>query len=168
VTLTELNGSPDDELMRVLLECCDVPAWARAVAAGRPYSGVDALLAAADAAARDLRPADVERALAAHPRIGERPQGEGTSADWSRREQAAVDPDERTRAELLEGNRAYEDRFGRVFLICASGLSVEQVLAALRERLANEPAVEDAVVADELRKIALLRLRRVVDESDAA
>ena len=168
MTLTELNSSPDDELMRVLLECCDVPAWARAVAAGRPYPGVDALLAVADDAARRLAPADVDRALAAHPRIGERPQGRGTGADWSRREQAGVDPDERTRAELLEGNRAYEDRFGRVFLICASGLSGEQILAALRERLGNDPATEDAVVADELRKIALLRLRRVVDESPAA
>jgi 2-oxo-4-hydroxy-4-carboxy-5-ureidoimidazoline decarboxylase len=168
VTLTELNSSPDDELMRVLLECCDVPAWARTVAAGRPYPGVDALLAAADDAARRLGPADVERALAAHPRIGERSQGRGTSADWSRREQAGVETDEQTQAALLEGNRAYEERFGRVFLICASGLSADRILAALRSRLENDPATEDAVVADELRKIALLRLRRVVDEGDAA
>ena len=168
MTLTELNSSPDDELMRVLLECCDVPAWAQTVAAGRPYSEVDSLLAVADAAARRLGPADVERALAAHPRIGERAQGKGTSAGWSRREQAGVDTDEQTQAALLEGNRAYEHRFGRVFLICASGLSAGEILAALRGRLENDPATEDAVVADELRKIALLRLRRVVAESDAA
>jgi 2-oxo-4-hydroxy-4-carboxy-5-ureidoimidazoline decarboxylase len=168
VTLTELNSSPDDELMRVLLECCDVPAWAQTVAAGRPYSEVDSLLAVADAAARGLGPAEVERALAAHPRIGERAQGPGTSAGWSRREQAGVDAGEQTQAALLDGNRAYEDRFGRVFLICASGLSADQILAALRSRLQNDPATEDAVVAEELRKIALLRLRRVVAESDAA
>lgn len=168
MTLTELNSSPEAELTALLLACCDVPAWAQAVAEGRPYAEVDALLKVADDAARRLDRADVDRALAAHPRIGERAQGRDTGAGWSRREQAAVGSDAQTQAALVEGNRAYEDRFGRVFLICASGLSGEQILSALQSRLANDPATEDAVVADELRKIALLRLRRLVaDESPA-
>ncbi|MGA8994744.1 MAG: 2-oxo-4-hydroxy-4-carboxy-5-ureidoimidazoline decarboxylase, partial [Nocardioidaceae bacterium] len=104
------------------------------------------------------------RALAAHPRIGERAAGDGVEAEWSRREQAAADPDERTRQQLAAGNRAYEDRFGRVFLVCATGLSAEQILARLWERLGHDPATEAAVVAEELRKIAVLRLRRVLDE----
>ncbi|MDP3893302.1 2-oxo-4-hydroxy-4-carboxy-5-ureidoimidazoline decarboxylase, partial [Nocardioides sp.] len=106
--------------------------------------------------------ADIDRALAAHPRIGERAAGSGTEAAWSRGEQAAVSRDSETDRQLAEGNRAYEERFGRVFLICASGLSAEEILAALRTRLGHDEATEQAVVADELRKIALLRLGKVM------
>jgi 2-oxo-4-hydroxy-4-carboxy-5-ureidoimidazoline decarboxylase len=161
--LDQLNAAEGRDLRPALLACCDVPAWADAVLAGRPYAYRAALEATADRAARDLDPDDVDRALAAHPRIGERPRGSGTGAAWSRGEQAGVSRDRATHAALVEGNRAYEERFGRVFLVCASGLSAEQVLEALHRRLGHDPATEEAVVADELRKIALLRLRKVVD-----
>jgi 2-oxo-4-hydroxy-4-carboxy-5-ureidoimidazoline decarboxylase len=105
----------------------------------------------------------VDRALAAHPRIGERAAGSGTEAAWSRAEQSAVSRDSETERQLAEGNHAYEERFGRVFLICATGLSAEDVLAALRTRLGHDEVTEQAVVADELRKIALLRLGKVLD-----
>ena len=110
------------------------------------------LVAVADEAARGLAPDDVERALAAHPRIGERAQGEQTGAAWSRQEQGGVADDDRSR--LVEANRAYEERFDRVFLICATGLSGGEILSALHRRLDNDDATEAAVVADELRKIA--------------
>ncbi len=147
-----------------LLACCDVPAWADAVLAARPCADLDDLVAAADSAARGFTPAEVDRALAAHPRIGERAQGPSATAGWSRQEQSTVSRDERTQRELLEGNRAYEERFGRVFLICATGLTGDEILASLRERLGHDDATEDAVVADELRKIALLRLRKLIEE----
>jgi 2-oxo-4-hydroxy-4-carboxy-5-ureidoimidazoline decarboxylase len=159
VRLAELNTAGDDELDAALLACCDVPAWAAALREGRPYDDADALVATADAAARRFTAADVKRALAAHPRIGERPAGDRTEAAWSRQEQAGVTADDR----LAEGNRAYEERFGRVFLICATGLSAEDVLEALHRRLGNGEETEAAVVADELRKIALLRLRKLVE-----
>jgi 2-oxo-4-hydroxy-4-carboxy-5-ureidoimidazoline decarboxylase len=168
VTLTELNSSSDDTLTDILLACCDVPAWAGAVKDGRPYSDVDSLLAVADDAARRFDQADVDRALEAHPRIGERARGRSTEAGWSRQEQAGVAPDAQTRQALDEGNREYEDRFGRVFLVCASGMTGPEILTALRARLGNDPATEAAVAADELRKIALLRLRRVVEEGTGA
>jgi 2-oxo-4-hydroxy-4-carboxy-5-ureidoimidazoline decarboxylase len=135
-----------------LLACLDVPGWAATVLEGRPYADESALLDAADHAARELTDEDVDRALAAHPRIGERADG------MSKQEQSGVTPG----AELVEANRAYEERFGRVFLICATGLSTEQVLASARERLGNDDETEAAVVKDELRKIALLRLRKVL------
>jgi 2-oxo-4-hydroxy-4-carboxy-5-ureidoimidazoline decarboxylase len=163
VDLDRFNGEPADALVPTLLACCDVPSWAAAVAEGRPYADVDAALAVADNAARGLTPAEVDRALAAHPRIGERAEGQGTEAAWSRGEQSGVSRDERTAVALLEGNRTYEERFGRVFLICATGLSGEQVLDNLTERLGNDGETEAAVVADELRKIAVLRLRKVLD-----
>ena len=161
--LDRFNEEPADRLRPALLACCDVPAWADAVGDGRPYDEVSAVLATADAAARRFTPEDVDRALAAHPRIGERAEGADTEAAWSRQEQSGVSRDEVTAAALRDGNRAYEDRFGRVFLICATGLTAEEVLANLTDRLGNDDATEAAVVADELRKIALLRLRKVLD-----
>jgi len=161
--LSEFNAADAERLRPELLACCDVPAWAEAVLAGRPYADRGDLDARADKAARTLSRAEVDRALAAHPRIGERAQGAGTRAAWSRGEQSGVSSEEETRAALLEGNRAYEERFGRVFLICATGRTGEEILAALRERLVHDPGTEDAVVAEELRKIALLRLAKVVD-----
>lgn len=164
--LGSFNAAPAEELTRSLLACADVPSWADRLVEQRPYSDVDALLATADAAARQFSNAEVDKALAAHPRIGERADGASTEAGWSRQEQAAVDNEESTQDALFRGNQAYEERFGRVFLICASGLSGEQILAALRERLGNDEQTESAVVATELRKIALLRLRRLLDQEE--
>lgn len=164
--LESVNAAPAGELTRSLLACCDIEWWATAIADSRPYPDVDSLLDVADRTAREFTRADVDKALAAHPRIGERAAGDSTEAGWSRQEQSGVDSEAATRDALLEGNRAYEERFGRVFLICASGLSAGEILAALRERLDNDTETEAAVVADELRKIALLRLRRLVESGD--
>ena len=166
--LDSFNAAPVEELNRSLLACCDVPAWAAAVLAGRPYRDAESLLEVADDAARELTTEDIEKALAAHPRIGERAEGTSTAAGWSRHEQSGVADEASTQAALLEGNRAYEQRFGRVFLICASGRSGEQILSELRRRLGNDEDTEAAVVADELRKIALLRLRRLVTQEEEA
>ncbi|HET8605341.1 MAG TPA: 2-oxo-4-hydroxy-4-carboxy-5-ureidoimidazoline decarboxylase [Marmoricola sp.] len=162
--LDQFNAAPAAGLRPQLLACCDVPAWADALLQGRPYDDLDALLATADEAARGFSRADVERALAQHPRIGERVAGRSTESRWSRQEQSGVDTE--AQEALLEGNRAYENRFGRVFLICATGLSAEQILQNLHSRLGNDDGTEAGVVAEELRKIALLRLRKVVDASE--
>jgi 2-oxo-4-hydroxy-4-carboxy-5-ureidoimidazoline decarboxylase len=131
--------------------------------AGRPYADVDALLRASDRAVQGLDRDDLAEALAAHPRIGQRAAGSSTEAVWSRQEQAGVgDAQAEVRAALQEGNRAYEERFGHVFLISATGRSAEELLAALRERLGNDPDTEWGVVAEELRKITRLRLERLL------
>lgn len=159
-TAEQVNTADESALRAFLTACCDVPGWVDAVIAGRPYSNDSALLSTADAAGAAIDAAGVDRALAAHPRIGERPTGSAPQACWSRTEQATVSRDEATTSRLAEVNQRYEQRFGRVFLICASGLSAEQILTAAQERLANDEATETRVVADELRKIALLRLER--------
>ena len=156
------NTAPAGQLRPTLLACCDVPRWADVVLAGRPYADAPALMHAADKAGGAFTSEEIERALAAHPRIGEQAGGEAAEAVWSRREQSGVATDAATLRALAEGNRAYEERFGRVFLICATGLGAEDVLTALRTRLTNDPATEELVVADELRRIALLRLERVL------
>jgi len=161
--LTHFNTAAVEDVTPTLLACCDVPRWAEAVIHARPYDDRSAALQVADAAARTFTAADVDRALAAHPRIGEHAEGHGREAAWSRGEQAGVERGEQTAEALAEANSAYEQRFGRVFLICAAGRSAEDILTAARTRLANDAATESRVVADELRQIALLRLRKVID-----
>lgn len=163
--LHHFNVAPAAELRPALLACCDVPRWADAILAARPYAATAAVLTTADSAAGGFTPAEVERALAAHPRIGERAQGAHAEAAWSRQEQSGVATTSDTQAALADGNRAYEERFGHVFLIRAAGLGAEEVLASLRERLGHDPETEAAVVAEQLREIALLRLERVLTAS---
>jgi 2-oxo-4-hydroxy-4-carboxy-5-ureidoimidazoline decarboxylase len=159
------NSLPAARLEEDLLACCAAPAWGAAIAGKRPYRERLEIISAADAAARDLSWAQVRVGLSAHPRIGERSAGGSKEASWSRREQstAAHSADELTKAALVDANRAYEERFGHVFLIFASGRTQEEILARARDRLANDEDTERAIVADELRKIALLRLERVLD-----
>ncbi|MEU4245500.1 2-oxo-4-hydroxy-4-carboxy-5-ureidoimidazoline decarboxylase [Actinoplanes sp. NPDC026619] len=159
------NALPAVRLEEDLLACCAAPAWGAAVAAKRPYRERSEIISAGDAAARGLTWPDVLAGLSAHPRIGERAAGDSKEAAFSRREQstAAQGADELTKAALIEANRAYEERFGHVFLIFASGRTQEEILAVARERVANDEETERAVVRDELRKIALLRLERVLD-----
>ena len=154
--LDAFNRAPDAVAAQTVQACADVPAWVDAVVAGRPYPDVARLVARADALARSWSEANVDRALAQHPRIGER--GGADSA----REQAGVAADATTRERLREANAAYERRFGRVFLIRAAGRSEADVLAALDERLHHDEATERAVVAAELREIAVLRLERAL------
>ena len=127
--------------------------------AGRPFGTTDALLAAADRAARELSPEDLEAALAGHPRIGERATAEHNAAA-SATEQSGVEARDRER--LLAGNLAYEERFGHVFLIRAAGRTGPEILAELERRLGNPPEAERAETADNLRQIALLRLANEV------
>ena len=159
------NSLPAARLTEDLLACCAAPAWGSKLAAGRPYRSRSALFAAAGAASEGLTWPEVLVGLSAHPRIGERAAGDSKEAAWSRREQsaAASSGDDATRAALVEANRAYEERFGHVFLIFASGRSQEEILAVARARITNDEASERGVVAGELGKIALLRLERLLD-----
>ncbi|WP_189078854.1 2-oxo-4-hydroxy-4-carboxy-5-ureidoimidazoline decarboxylase [Mangrovihabitans endophyticus] len=158
------NALPADRLAADLRACCAAPAWGAAVAARRPYPDVAAVLSAGDAASAALNWDDVRTAMSAHPRIGERPGGAGAEAAWSRREQeAARTGDEALTTALVRANWAYEERFGHVFLIFATGKGPEEILGEARRRLGNDEQTERAEVAEELRKIARLRLERLLD-----
>jgi 2-oxo-4-hydroxy-4-carboxy-5-ureidoimidazoline decarboxylase len=139
----------------ILLGCLAVPRWADDVLAGQPYADREALLDAADRAAVELTDEELDQALSGHPRIGER------GGAQSQREQSGVDPSAGdTAARLAEGNAAYEQRFGRVFLIRAAGRGAEEILAELDRRLQNDDITERAETVDNLRQIALLRLEQ--------
>ena len=161
VGLDGFNALSDDRAEQALLACCASPAWVREVGAGRPYQDADQLFRAADDALARLGEDDVDDALAGHPRIGERPDTE-----WSSREQSGTaDADAETRRRLAEGNRAYEDRFGHVYLVCATGRRAEELLAVLEERLDNDPETERAIVRAELGKINRIRLQKLLQKA---
>src|SRR5690349_2817862 len=144
---------PEEDARALLLRCMAAPDWVEEVLGGRPYRSVDELLEVADQAARDLSEDDLEAALAGHPRIGERAAA-GHNAAASAREQAGVVSTSATTQKLVEGNQAYEERFGHVFLIRAAGRSGDEILAELERRLGNSPEAEDAETLDNLRQIA--------------
>ncbi len=160
--ITELSGT---ELREGLAVCLHVPRWVDDVAARAPYASLAELAERARAAATPLAPAEVDQALSTHPRIGEKASGGGAAAALSKAEQSssASDDPELDRA-LAEGNRAYEERFGRIFLIRAAGRSRTEILTELNRRLTLDPDTELAVVGEELRDIALLRLPQVFSE----
>ena len=156
--LDRLNALPHDEAVEALLGCCTAPGWARRVARGRPYRTAGDLVAAADAAWDDRGQGELDAAMSGHPRIGER--AAGLSA-WSRQEQAAVASETSALEALREANAAYENRFGHVFLICATGRGPGEILAEVRRRMANDPAAEREEAAAEIRKINAVRLRKL-------
>ena len=152
-----LNGLSPDAVVRELRRCCGSERWARALAARRPFGSDAALFAAADDAWWDLEPEDWLEAFAAHPRIGERDGGA-----WSAEEQSGMnDASRRLEDEIREGNRAYEAKFGHVFLVCATGLSAAEMAEALERRLDNDPEAELRIAAAEQAKITKLRLRKL-------
>lgn len=160
----DFNALPPDEAAAALTACADIDAWAEALVEARPYADRVTLLAAAVAGASAWTDDEVEAALADHPRIGERHQGSGTSAEMSSREQAGVDPaDADVATRLADGNRRYEETFGRVYLVRAAGRTAEEMLAMLEERLGNDPATELAVTKEQLAEIALLRLTSLIE-----
>ena len=131
------------EAQERLYSCFASRRWAQRVAEGWPYPDRDTLLGAAERAWSELEPADWAEALAGHPRIGERG---GSSPAASEREQLGVrHAAASTLDQLVIENRLYEARFGHVFLIAAAGKSADEILAALRGRMENDPVTEAKV-----------------------
>jgi 2-oxo-4-hydroxy-4-carboxy-5-ureidoimidazoline decarboxylase len=157
--LIEFNHAEPARVRALLTECLDVPRWVDAVLSGRGYDDLAELLTAAEAAL-PLHTDEIRKAIAAHPRIGEKAAGSGTSDRWSRAEQSGVD--DAAAAEFRTANAEYEERFGHVFLVCASGRSGQELLENLRSRLDNDPETELAVAGEELGKIAILRLKKAM------
>lgn len=150
LTLTEFNTADAAEVRPVLTACLAVPRWVDAILGGRPYESREALQ---DAVELPLSSEEIRQAMAAHPRIGEKP-----ASGWARSEQSGVDNADAFAA----ANAEYEAKFGHVYLVCASGRSGDELLKVLHERLDNDPVTELAVAGRELLKIAGLRLAKAV------
>jgi 2-oxo-4-hydroxy-4-carboxy-5-ureidoimidazoline decarboxylase len=150
-----MKNLTDHDLREALTASLGVRRWVDDVASRAPFESVEQLLLVAYAEATPLSRDEISEAIAHHPRIGEKPVGEGTAQNFSRAEQGTTTE---LAEELAAGNAAYEARFGRVFIIRAAGRSRAEILDELHRRLALDDAVELQIVGEQLRDIALLRL----------
>ena len=162
--LQQWQTLPSHAAASEVLSCCGSTAWAARLAAGRPYTDEQQLFAAASAYWRALPQGDWMEAFRSHPRIGEQhaeQQTTATSTAWSRSEQSQMSEANTDILERMQqGHRAYEQRFGRIFIVCASGKQPEEMLRILDSRLANDPATELEESAGQQEQIMLLRLRK--------
>ncbi|MCL7429743.1 2-oxo-4-hydroxy-4-carboxy-5-ureidoimidazoline decarboxylase [Streptomyces sp. YS415] len=159
--LVRFNALEEHAALAALHEACASRAWAERLLAARPYATVEDLYSASDAAMAELTTADLEEAMAGHPPIGRPKPGDPTSA---REQRGMAGAGEELKAEMLELNLAYQEKFGHVFLICATGRTGEQMRDAVKERIGNAPEQEREIVRTELGKINRIRLARLVEE----
>jgi allantoicase len=164
--LERLNALPPRQAREALLACCGSPAWAQRMVTRRPFASAADALDAADAVWRELPPEQWLEAFRAHPEIGgaEAEAGQDARArGWSAAEQAGVGgAATETRAALAAANRAYRERFGHIYVVCATGRGAEEMLSLCQERLANDPETELATAGEEQRKITRLRLEKLL------
>jgi len=166
-SLERFNRQPRQRALRALLDCCGSKNWAQQIAARRPFASEVELFEAADKTWAALSREDWLEAFLHHPPIGEtkaKAKQSAAAGRWSAKEQStAQKADPEVLQALAVQNRAYADKFGYVFLICATGKSSEEILDALRQRLPNEPAAELRIAAEEQRKITQLRLEKLLE-----
>ncbi|MEW2426015.1 2-oxo-4-hydroxy-4-carboxy-5-ureidoimidazoline decarboxylase [Streptomyces nigra] len=159
--LARFNALEEHAAQAALHEVCASTAWVERLLAARPYVTVDALHQASDAAMAGLTADDLAEAMAGHPPIGRPRPGDPASA---REQRGMAGASEELKAEMLELNLAYQEKFGHVFLICATGRTGEQMRDAVKERIGNAPEQEREIVRAELGKINRIRLARLVDD----
>jgi len=162
--LARWNGLPQEEAVREILACCGSKTWAASMALKRPIQDEDSLMTTSDAIWSGLGEQDWLEAFRSHPRIGESHAEEvapAQSSAWSAQEQQkASSADEAVMVALKWGNREYEHKFGRIFIICATGKSASEILEILRRRLHNDEATELRQAAEEQRQIMHIRLNK--------
>lgn len=164
MNLEKLNALPLAQAEAVLLDCCGSLRWASKMAARRPFAGLNDLHEAADSIWQNLEPADWLEAFGRHPQIGEKAAiGSEPSRRWAEGEQtgARVAADN-VKTKLAQGNRAYREKFGFIFIVCATGKSAEEILALLEQRLQNDSADELHIAAEQQRLITRLRLEKLL------
>lgn len=161
-----LDELPEDEARAALRACCGSARWVEAMLHERPFRDPERLFEAASRIWNGLDAADWDEAFSHHPRIGEPGRiaaAAAPTAGWAAGEQAgATRANDEIRAAIAEGNRAYEARFGRIYLVCATGKSGEELLAILQSRLDNAPEAELRIAAGEQEKITRIRLEKLL------
>jgi len=164
-----INLLPDAEVRAAFSRCCGAAAWIDAMCASRPFADRASLFARADAIANDLTRADWLEAFSHHPQIGDvsalRDKFAATAGWASQEQRGARTASDATLEALARGNRAYAQRFGYIFIVCATGRSADEMLAMLESRLGNDPADELRIAAAEQMKITRLRLEKLLEDS---
>ncbi len=155
------NNTDAATALETMISCCGARRWASAMVAMRPIPSVAALSEAADKIWSEMKEADWMEAFACHPRIGDRKSAHATakSASWSKQEQSsATSAADEVMAEIAEGNKLYERRYGFTYIVCATGKSAEEMLTILKRRLNSDRATELLEAAEQQRQITQIRL----------
>lgn len=160
VGLANFNAATERQQMHLLFQVCSSPIWARRVLAAAPFRDAESLYDRAERVLAELPDAEIDAALDGHPRIG----AAATNPSSAREQARVAGADDEVKAALAAKNREYEDRFGYVYLVCASGRSAEELLDILTDRLNNDPETERRVLRSELAKINRLRLELLISE----
>jgi len=172
ISVAELNTMSEPQAVKALTECCGSARWVAGMIARRPFASRKELDAAADEIWLSLGRKDWLEAFAAHPKIGERSaplRRAGRAGSWAAREQRSVERATRDVRNALEAvNFEYEERFGYIYIVCATGKTAEEMLALARERLLNDPADELKIAGEEQRKITRLRLDKLLDNGESS
>jgi len=167
--LAWLNSLTPEEAAKELLQCCGSQRWAAEILNQRPFPNEEKLLAAANDTWWSLDHSDWLEAFRSHPKIGEKKAADKVSAQsqqWSGQEQSGVaNASEETTSSLTRLNEAYEQKFGFIFIICATGKTSAEIITALRERLQHELEAELPIAATEQSKITELRLKKLLISS---
>lgn len=167
MNLDQLNSIPHDEAVKVLLQCCGSKRWAENVANARPYENVETLITNANDIWLSLDRDDWLEAFQSHPKIGEKKAAapiSDKSRQWSGQEQAGVATASRETVDALAAlNWAYEQKFGFIFIVCATGKTSEEMLESLKKRLENDAETELPIAAAEQSKITELRLKKLTN-----
>lgn len=163
--LDRINHASTSDADSIFLDCCGSTVWASLMTMVRPFASEEELIDVAASAwnGEDLQTADWLEAFAAHPKIGETKAATAQSAAWSAGEQAGVtSADDQLKQELAAANSAYYEKFGFIFIVCATGKTAEEMLMLCRARLANDRDTEIANAAGEQQKITEIRLRKLL------
>lgn len=167
----EFNDLSREEAESELTKCCGSARWARALAAARPFDSMDELLETADGIWWALDTEDWLEAFSHHPQIGEKKSERPQAAEanrWSEEEQSGTrSADNETTTALASANRAYLQKFGHIFIVCATGKSSAEMLSLLDERMPHEPEEELRIAAEEQRRITHLRLRKLMNSQES-
>lgn len=164
MTFAEFNALPSTKAESLLQNCCGCTRWAAGVAAQRPFANLNALYESADTIWRNLERADWLEAFSHHPQIGEKAaMGSASARKWAEGEQTgARTANENVKSSLARGNQEYFEKFGYIYIVCATGKSAEEMLALLDQRLQNDPASELPIAAEQQRLITHLRLEKLL------
>ncbi|PSL25431.1 2-oxo-4-hydroxy-4-carboxy-5-ureidoimidazoline decarboxylase [Chitinophaga ginsengisoli] len=166
MTLTALNALPPEQLNETLSTCCGATAWIEKMKKEFPVKDEATLLAAAAKHWHECTEQDWREAFSHHPKIGDLhslQQKFATTAQWASREQAGtIDASTVILQAFAKGNKLYEDKFGYIFIVCATGKSAPEMLSILTERLKNSPEEEIKIAMQEQEKITAIRLKKLL------
>lgn len=166
MTIDALNRLHEAGATAAFTQCCSAQRWVERMVIDRPFESLDEMLEISDRIWEECDVDDYMEAFAGHPRIGDvesLAKKYANTKGWAGNEQKGVEGAEASVIQrLADGNKSYEEKFGHIFIVCATGKSAAEMLALLEARMHNDPEHELQVAAGEQNKITRIRLKKLL------